>query len=589
LSQEVDMPLNSPETPNTVAHTLDHPTRSADSLGVQQAVRQAHYYEQLATLSQQAVDLTDPQELLLRAPSLAALAMGCESAMLCLLEPNHLELRVVSAHGPTGGRSEGYRMPVRADSAAGFVVVQRAVVVIPDWSSEHRFAVPLNLIEYGLKSGLGVPLFDQGHVVGVLAMGSIQLNHFGPDEVRFLQAVASVLATSLQRAQMESQLRQAHKMESVGQLTGGIAHDFNNLLTVIQGNLQMVQEHLQARHDKHGLELLQAVDRASRRAAELTGQLLAFSRRQVLSPSRVDLNELLPSLIELLRRTLGENISVTLEVKPQCPPCLADKVQLESALLNIAINARDAMPDGGQLSFVCSAFHGPCGQLAGAKLGHITDGASSWACIGVTDTGVGMSKAVLDRAFEPFFTTKDVGRGTGLGLSSVYGFVSQSHGSISLDSQPGRGTTVTMLLPTFGGLACTVAPRAAVKVLSEGLRVLLVEDDAEVRAVAQRFLESLKCKVSPYATAESAWHELMEGPPFDLLMTDIELGPGMKGTEFARRATALRPQLPVLLSSGFSDYLTDERREEPGRWRLLKKPFSKEELTAAVAAAVSNG
>jgi CheY-like chemotaxis protein len=387
---------------------------------------------------------------------------------------------------------------------------------------------------------------------------------------------------------MESQLRQAHKMESVGQLTGGIAHDFNNLLTVIQGNLQMAQEYLQARDDRHGLEILQAATRASRRAAELTGKLLAFSRRQVLSPSRVDLNELLPSLIELLRRTLGENIRMTVEVAPEFPPCLADKVQLESALLNIAINARDAMPDGGVLSFVCSAFFGLSGQLPDGMEGAAVGGASSWACISVTDTGVGMTKAVLDRAFEPFFTTKDVGRGTGLGLSSVYGFVSQSRGSIVLDSLPGRGTTVTMLLPAFVGSTPAVISPMAVKALPKGLRVLLVEDDAEVRDVAQRFLESLTCKVWPYATAESAWPELIEGHEFDLLMTDIELGSGMKGTDFARHATSLRPNLPVLLSSGYSNYLGDERREEPGRWLLLKKPFSKEELTAAMVAAVSS-
>ncbi len=581
--------MNPPEVESAVFPAQSSANSDAQSLNVRQAVRQAHYYEQLAALARLAVDLTDPQELLQRAPAMAARAIGCEGAVVFLVEPSHLALLVVSAFGLSGGRIPGDHVPNLADGPVGFVVAQRSVVVVPDWTCEVRFSVPAGVLGEGLKSGLGVPLFDQGRVVGVLSVGSTQPNYFGQDEVRFLQAVASVLATSLQRAQMESQLRQAHKMESVGQLTGGIAHDFNNLLTVIQGNLQMAQEYLQARKDQHGLELLQAATRASRRAAELTGKLLAFSRRQVLSPSRVDLNEMLPSLIELLRRTLGENIRMTLEIAPDCPACLADKVQLESALLNIAINARDAMPEGGSLSVVCSAFYGLSGQLPDTMKDPPVGGASSWACISVSDTGVGMTKAVLDRAFEPFFTTKDVGRGTGLGLSSVYGFVSQSRGSIVLDSLPGTGTTVTMLLPGYSGPAVVATPPTAAKALPKGLRVLLVEDDAEVRDVAQRFLESLTCTVSPHTTAESAWPELIEGHEFDLLMTDIELGSGMKGTEFARRATTLRPKLPVMLSSGYSNYLGDERRGEPQRWPLLKKPFSKEELTAAVVAAMSNG
>jgi CheY-like chemotaxis protein/two-component sensor histidine kinase len=387
---------------------------------------------------------------------------------------------------------------------------------------------------------------------------------------------------------MEAQLRQAHKMESVGKLTGGIAHDFNNLLTVIQGSLQMAQEH--ARDDANLQELLQAATGASRRAADLTGKLLAFSRRQMLTPSRVEMGELLPSLIDLLRRTLGEKIAIVVEVEAACPPCMVDRVQLESALLNIAINARDAMPDGGELNFSCAGVQGFSAGTMNAQGLSATEGADSWVCISVTDTGSGMTDAVRDSAFEPFFTTKEAGRGTGLGLSSVYGFVRQSRGSISLESTPGFGTTVTMLLPAYQGEATQPPVLAAwTRSIPAGLRVLLVEDDAEVRAVAQRFLASLKCVVSAHSSAESAWSELIRGDEFELLLTDIELGPGMKGTEFARRARALRPSLPVLLTSGYSKHLADERREEPGRWPLLKKPFSKEELANAAALALSGG
>ena len=423
--------------------------------------------------------------------------------------------------------------------------------------------------------------------MGVLSAGSTQPGFFSHDEILFMQAVASVLATSLQRAHVEAQLRQAHKMESVGQLTGGIAHDFNNLLTVIQGNLQMAQDHLLECCDEQGLEFLKAATKASRRAADLTGKLLAFSRRQLLKPSPVDLNQMLPSLVDLLRRTLGEKIDISLTVEPGLAPCFVDEIQLESALLNIAINARDAMPDGGMLKIACNAVDGTVAMPAGTQINSTQTTPPGWVRISITDTGCGMSNAVLEKAFEPFFTTKDPGRGTGLGLSSVYGFVKQSRGSVEFESAPGKGTTVTMVLPAFDGAVSAVADApSGLDVVPRGLRVLMVEDDAQVREVTQRFLELLGCRVSAHGSGESGWAELVKGAAFDLLVTDVELGTGMKGTEFARRARELRPGIPVLLNSGYSNYLHEERSEETGNFPLLIKPFGKKELAAAMAAAL---
>ena len=555
---------------------------------LRRALRQAHYYEQLAALARLAVDLTDPQQLLLRATTLTARAAGCDAALVYLLEPTHLELRVASAFGPEGGPALGDRVANHPSVIAGFVVQQKAALLIPDWSTEGRFTAPQGVISQGLKGGVAVPLFDQGHVVGVLSVGSTRANYFTEDEVRFLQAVASILATSLQRAQIEAQLRQAHKMEGVGNLTGGIAHDFNNLLTVILGNLQMAQDYLEARGDSHGLELLRGAAGAGRRAADLTGKLLAYSRRQLLNPSRVVLSELLPPFVDLLRRTLGEKITVITDVEPGCPACVADRVQLESALLNIAINARDAMPDGGSLRFTCARFNGGADEFPRDFAG-VGIAPACWVRISVQDSGVGMSNAVRDRAFEPFFTTKEPGRGTGLGLSSVYGFIRQSKGSIALDSFPGTGTTVSMFLPATDVEAAPVVPTSVApgpQSLPEGLRVLLVEDDALVRDVTRRYLESLKCTVSAHASAESAWVDIVRGIEISLLITDIELGLGMKGNEFARRAKTLCPELPVLLSSGYSNYLSDERIDDPDRWPLLRKPFSREELSQAIQSAL---
>ena len=556
---------------------------------VEAALRQSRYYEQLAALARQAVDLTDPKELLQQVPAFVAKALDCEGSLVYLLEPNHLELRVVSAFGLTGGKDAGLRIGVRPDSAFGLAVQLRDVVVISDFACERRFLLPPSLLQHGIRSGLVVPLFDQGQVVGVLSVDSKQPNHFAQDEIQFLQAVASVLATSLQRAQMEMQLRQAAKMESIGQLTGGIAHDFNNLLTVIQGNLQMAQELIEEQGDKKVIELLRATAGASRRAADLTSKLLKFSRRQMLAPIRIDLHEFIPSLADLLRRTLGEKILIVEDVSTDCPPCLADRAHLESALLNLAINARDAMPQGGTLSFVCRAFHGLAPKSSGVRPEGVGEIPSAWVRISVIDTGSGMNSAVLERAFEPFFTTKEAGRGTGLGLSSVYAYVKQSRGRISLESAPGTGTTATMLLPAFVEATSTVeCGTEMARELPKGLRVLLLEDDALVRYVSQEFLESLKCSVSAHADTGSAWHALLHGGDFDLLMTDIDLGSGETGADFARRAKSKCPALAILLNSGHANYLDDERRHEPGRWPLLQKPFNREDLAMAILLALDS-
>lgn len=552
------------------------------------AMRRAHYYEQLAILTHQAVDLTDPHEFLQRAPAFVAEALECEGCLVYLLEPNHRELRVVSAFGLTGGRKPGLVVPIQADSAVGFVVQQRGVVVISDFADERRFLLPPSVPKHGVKSGLGVPLFDKGQVVGVISISSMKANHFGHYEIQFLQAVASVMATSLQREKMEAQLRQAAKMESIGQLTGGIAHDFNNILTVIQGNLQMAQERLEVQDSAKALELLEMTNGASRRAAELTNKLLTISRRQVLNPRLIDLSELLPSVVDLLRRTLGENIAIVVNVAPECPPCLADNAQLEAALLNIAINARDAMPEGGTLSFACRLSQELTPKAFGNRLELPSGELTSWVCLSITDTGCGMTSTELERAFEPFFTTKGAGRGTGLGLSSVYGFVRQSKGHVTLESSPGVGTTVTLLLPCGSGeFSAVAAPQKGATVLPAGLRVLLVEDDALVRLISQEFLESLNCEVSPHAGSGSAWLELVQGIEFDLLMTDIDLGIGETGPEFARRARSLHPNLPVLLNSGHAAYINDDRMNAPRRWPFLKKPFSREDMATAIAAALA--
>jgi CheY-like chemotaxis protein len=378
-------------------------------------------------------------------------------------------------------------------------------------------------------------------------------------------------------------------LETVGQLTGGIAHDFNNLLTVISGNLQVLAELPAVAPDDLAQQLVASALRATGRGAELTAKLLAFARRQVLQPSRIELAEHLTSLAEMLRRTLDQRIRIELAVAPDCPACIADAGQLEAALLNIAINARDAMPQGGTLTF--RARH--CGSLP-STLNADPDADRSMKAgyveISIRDSGSGMTDAVRERAFEPFFTTKEVGRGTGLGLSTVYGFAKQSKGAVTIESAAGHGTTVSLFLPASSAPRVRAAAEAAANdfALPPGLRVLVVEDEADVRSIVQHFLAGWQCEVTTCRDAEEALPVLESARrKLDLLLTDIVLGPGLRGTQLAALGRRLRPALATVLMSGYSAELLDE--QEPGIQapEVLQKPFSRAQLGAAIANALA--
>jgi PAS domain S-box-containing protein len=553
------------------------------------ALRRAHYSGLLAQLGRLAVDTRDPQVLLDRVPVMAAEALEVDVATVYLLESDLVQLRVASAVSTVAGEAVGDRIEHRPDTSIGFVMAQGSSVVVFDYRSERRFAVPPGYIEAGLTSALAVPVSDRGRTIGVLAVRSRQRRSFGDDEVGFLESLANLLASSLQRAQSEEDLGHAQRLESVGQLTGGIAHDFNNLLTVIQGNLQVLEELPELAASAHGQQLVSAAARASKRGAELTGKLLAFSRRQILQPSAVDVNALLHSLTDMLRRTLDQRIRIEVDVPAVGPLVLADPGQLESALLNIAINARDAMPEGGTLRFRAALHGGVLDELRG-ETGAAANALSAnarYVAISITDSGAGMSDEVKERAFEPFFTTKAAGRGTGLGLSTVYGFVAQSKGAVRVDSALGIGTTLTLYIPTPADAAAPLpAPSTADAGVPAGLVVLLVEDDAEVRAVMRRFLVTLGCSVTEAASGEQALLALDPARAFDLLVSDIALGAGMRGTALAAEVERASPATAVLLVSGFSAELLQADHDVPPSWELLRKPCSREELAHAIGRVV---
>ena len=455
-------------------------------------------------------------------------------------------------------------------------------MLVSDDGPAGSFALAAPYRTAGFVCELSVPLSDRGRTLGALVVRSRTSRRFGEDEMRFLEVLSSMLATVLQRSSSEEALQHAQRLETVGQLTGGVAHDFNNLLTVISGNLQVLEDAPAYAQDPLVQQVVDAAARATRRGAELTAKLLAFSRRQVLQPMVLDTSALLHSLTDMLRRTLDQRLTITLDA--QAVYCLADPGQLESALLNVAINARDAMPQGGTLAITCRAVDALL--AVSSPEGPSVPAARGYVAIAISDTGTGMPEAIRERAFEPFFTTKEAGRGTGLGLSTVYGFATQSGGTVALDSSPGAGTTVTLYLPRVDAPAApSAAPEGARPgQLPPGLRVLLVEDDAEVRQVVQAFLAAMGCEVLACASAEDALVVLDSDTPVNLLLSDVVLGAGMRGTELAEVARVQLPGLPVLLMSGYSSDLLDGQHE----WELLPKPYTRAALEQAMLRALGD-
>jgi PAS domain S-box-containing protein len=547
---------------------------------VRQALQRARYSESLAQLGRLAVDERDTRALIDHASRLAAEALDVDCALVCLLAPGAREFLIAGGYRLLAQQVVGRRLPNEPGSLPGYLVGHPQPLLLPDYRTESRFVLPAYLADHGFTNGIVAPLVDRGRVFGTLSVHSRTAHKFGEDETRFLESLCSLLATCLQRAQSEEALNHSQRLETVGQLTGGIAHDFNNLLTVIKGNLQIIEDSDAVIGNAALQPAVSAAERATRRAAELTSKLLTFSRRQMLQPAPVDLSAMLQSLADMLRRTVDQRIRIDVDCPDDCPPVFADPGQLESALLNLAINARDAMPCGGTLVFRAR----PARRLPGDRE-PAQGNATGYVAVSLSDTGTGMTDEVREHAFEPFFTTKG-GRGTGLGLSTVYGFAKQSHGCVTLDSTPGAGTTVALYVPRSPSPEVAGEDRAASVTIPAGLDVLLVEDDPDVRHIALTFLASLGAVVVACGDAEQALAELASGRRFDLLLSDIALGPGRRGTELAGLAQDRTPELRVLLMSGYSAELIDADGNSPPDWALLPKPYSRADLARGIAAAL---
>jgi signal transduction histidine kinase/CheY-like chemotaxis protein len=465
-------------------------------------------------------------------------------------------------------------------NADGIVVVdEEGVVLFANPAAEDAFGRPAAEL---VGTAIGVPIAaGETTEIAILRPGGGQVEV----EMRVVHTrwqARSALLVSLRdisaRKAIEERLRQSQKMESIGRLTAGIAHDFNNLLTVIMGNLATIQREVDPA--SAGPRYPRAAEHAAagaERAAALVQRLLSFARRQPLEPKPIDVTKLVAGMSDLLHRTIGEAVEIETRLGDEPHFALADPNQLEAAILNLAVNARDAMPKGGRL------------MIEVARSDIFGSPPREFVAIAVRDSGVGMSKETLAQAFEPFFTTKDIGQGTGLGLSQVFGFAKQSGGDVDIESRPGDGTTVTIRLPRTAAAAPETSTPQESATLAEIATILVVDDEDDVRRYSVESLRELGYRVVHAPDAARALKLLNETPDIRLLFSDVGLPGGLNGRQLAEEARRSRPDLKVLLTTGYAgDALVRGGRLEPGL-QLLAKPFTYGALAAKVQAILEDG
>lgn len=506
-------------------------------------------------------------------PSLLSAALEAGAVAIVFIQPRTGELSVRASTGLSEPLLQALLGAFSGEGLSDLMARREPTVLTLGKADDTAFAETRRALQgAGFVDAALVPLFDRVEPMGMLLALAESHDTFGYNKLHFLQSVANMLAATIQRSRSEEQLAHAQRIDALGQLTGGIAHDFNNLLTVISGNLQLLEAG--AGRPAETQHTIASARRAVERCTSLTRKLLGFARQRRLIPVAISVHAALDGLAEMLERALGGTITLTLNCPPDLPPVYADPGELDTALLNLAINARDAMPGGGRLVLSVRERTLPA---AIDSLGLV---AGRYVVIEVADTGTGMSREVLKHALEPFFTTKPAGKGSGLGLSMVYGFVRQTGGQLHIDSAPGRGTRVEMMLPVARVSPLPVEAPVAPVVRSND-RVLVVEDEADLRYLAVAFLKSLGYRVLEAADAVSALHLLDNQPPVALLFSDVMLGAGMSGVQLAIEARRRHPELAVLITSGYEPGVPDIT-DDLGKLTLLPKPYSRESLSAAV-------
>jgi PAS domain S-box-containing protein len=537
-----------------------------------QALVRARFDRLVAHVGQLALSAADEDSVITRLPIEIAETLDIEALAIFALRADKARLQLLASHVDVESSSPWN------DAALGTFYVAALAdrpQIVENLELHRGVEFTDGLLLRGFRSSLVVPLLERDRPLGVILALSRRPGAFDHDTQHCLQSIGNLLSASMQRRRAEERLAHAQRLEAIGQLTGGVAHDFNNLLTVVSGNLQLLE--LELPENPAVRELVHGALRAVDHGAALTSKLLAFARRQRLTPRAVHPHRLLEDLGTILRRTLGERVRIDISCDASVAPIFADPAQLESALLNLALNARDAMPRGGQLRLAAVE------TSVGADAGMLDLEAGRYVVFSVVDTGLGMTPEVLARAFEPFFTTKESGKGNGLGLSMVYGFVRQSGGQIRAQSRLGYGTTIEMYFPlavvdTPAARSPTLQPERA----DARVKILVVEDEPDVRRVAVAFVQSLGYGVRAVGDAQAALAALDEDRDVAMLFSDVALGDGMNGMELATAALQRRPGLAVLLTSGHDRPASQSNDETSESFELLPKPYRREELAAAL-------
>jgi signal transduction histidine kinase/ActR/RegA family two-component response regulator len=560
----------------------------------------------LAEIGRRALSDLEFDALLEEACRLTALGLDVRFCKVLEYLPDRNQLLVRAGVGWHEGVVGNAVIGAELDSPAGYALHTGKPVISNQLLGERRFRTPGLLAEHGVQRAANVILLGEGRPYGVLEADSEISGAFTEHDIDFLQSVANLLGVALERRraeeelrrlnatleqrveqeiaerrQAEDALRQSQKMEAIGRLTGGVAHDFNNLLMVILNNLDLL-----ARTSERRESLIATAQRAALRGAQLTSQLLAFARRQTLRPESRPINELIREFDVLASRVLGEAVEVEFALDPSAGAAHVDPAQFGSALLNLVVNARDAMPSGGRLTIRTANV--ALDARTAARYPDALPG--DYVMAEVTDSGSGMPPEMLERATEPFFTTKEPGQGTGLGLSQVHGFVRQSGGFLVLESAVGAGTTVRIYFPRVAAAAPSSPPSSTSP--SGSGTVLVVEDDPDVLNVVLAQLEDLGYATLAAINGPEAL-QILQAPeqPIDVLLTDIVMPGGMSGPELVRAARAVRPDLPAVLTSG---YIAGGVAAPAGGGAdpvaglpVLSKPYQQAELARAIAQALA--
>ncbi len=574
----------------------------------------------LARFGEFALRSDDLDEVLTEACRLVGEALGTDLAKVVELQEDGEILVVRAGVGWKPGVVGVATIKAADDTSEGHALKTGEPAISPDIATETRFKYPPFLTDNGVRAVANVIIIggQDRPPFGILQVDSRKPRQFTEGDTTFLRSYANLLAATVDRLRIigdlrigearltetnaklqaeaggrervEEALRQAHKMEAVGQLTGGLAHDFNNLLAGISGSLELLRiRAAQGRTAELGRYIETALASVNR-AAALTHRLLAFSRRQTLDPKPTEVNLLVSGMEDLFRRTVGPGIRVETRLAGELWPTLCDPNQLESALLNLVINARDAMPDGGHLLIETanSVLPDRRGAPRDVPSGNMPPG--DYVILSVIDTGTGMTPDVIARAFDPFFTTKPLGQGTGLGLSMIYGFVQQSGGHVGLHSKEGQGTTVTIGLPRYSGAMDEEAETDAAAALlpASSAVVLVVEDEAAVRMVIADVLSDLGYTVLEADDGRSGLSIVESGVRIDLLLTDVGLPGGMNGRQLADAVRQRRPGLKVLFITGYAENaVVGSSRMEQGM-QVMTKPFAVEALAARVQGMIND-